>query len=203
MKSFITCSFFLLTAPAIAQTTVRGVVRHTDGPLAGRPLGGASVSSPQASQVATTDSAGRFELRGRAAITTLMVNHLGFLPQTVRVSGGEPLTIGLTADAATTLGEAVVTSKYYRQYTTQAISGALRLRTPLIELAQNVQAVTPEVIADQGSVNMTEGVSRNVSGVVRQEISNNLGPFLFMRGGQIASLRNGVDLTPIYRGRGC
>lgn len=200
MKSFITCSFFLLTAPAIAQTTVRGVVRHTDGPLAGRPLGGASVSSPQASQVATTDSAGRFELRGRAAITTLMVNHLGFLPQTVRVSGGEPLTIGLTADAATTLGEAVVTSKYYRQYTTQAISGALRLRTPLIELAQNVQAVTPEVIADQGSVNMTEGVSRNVSGVVRQEISNNLGPFLFMRGGQIASLRNGVDLTPIYRG---
>ncbi len=200
MKSFITCSFLLLAAPALAQTTVRGVVRHTDGPLAGRPLGGATVSSPQASQVATTDSAGRFELRGRATISTLTVNHLGFLPQTVRVSGGEPLTIGLTSDGATTLGEAVVTSKYYRQYTTQAISGALRLRTPLIELAQNVQAVTPEVIADQGSVNMTEGVSRNVSGVVRQEISNNLGPFLFMRGGQIASLRNGVDLTPIYRG---
>lgn len=200
MKPLLTLSLALLTAPVLAQTTVRGTVRHTDGPLAGRPLGGATISSPQASQVATTDSAGHFELRGRTAITTLTVNHLGFLPQAVRVSGSEPLTIGLTADGATTLGEAVVTSKYYRQYTTQAISGALRLRTPLIELPQNVQAVTPEVIADQGSINMTEDVSRNVSGVIRQEISNNLGPFLFMRGGQIASLRNGVDLTPIYRG---
>jgi iron complex outermembrane receptor protein len=200
MKPLLILSLALLTAPALAQTTVRGTVRHTDGPQAGQPLSGATISSPQASQTATTDSAGRFELRGRAAITTLTVNHLGFLPQAVRVSGGEPLTIGLTSDGATTLGEAVVTSKYYRQYTTQAISGALRLRTPLLELAQNVQAVTPEVIADQGSVNMTEGVSRNVSGVIRQEISNNLGPFLFMRGGQIASLRNGVDLTPIYRG---
>jgi len=200
-QSFLTFYFFLLTSLAVAQTVVRGVVRETAGPHAGAPLGGATVSSPQASQVATTDSAGRFELRGRAAITSLTVNHLGYLPQTVQVSGASPvLTIGLTADAATTLGEAVVTSKYYRQYTTQAISGALRLQTPLLELSQNIQAVTPEVIFDQGSVNMTEGVSRNVSGVVRQEISNNLGPFLFMRGGQIASLRNGVDLTPIFRG---
>jgi iron complex outermembrane receptor protein len=194
------CFFLLLTSAAFAQTVVRGVVRQTDGPHAGVPLGGATISSPQASQVATTDSAGRFELRGRAAITTLTVNHLGYLPQTVRVGDGEPLTIGLTPDGATTLGEAVVTSKYYRQYTTKTVSSALRLQTPLLELSQDIQAVTPEVIFDQGSFNVTEGVSRNVSGVTRFEISNNLGPYLLMRGGQIASLRNGVDLTPIYRG---
>ena len=197
---FATTLFCLAAGSALAQATVRGTVRHTDGPRAGQPLGGATVSSPQASQVATTDSAGRFELHGRAAITTLTVNHLGYLPQTVHVRGGEPLTIGLAADAATTLGEAVVTSKYYRQYTTQAVSSALRLQTPLLQLSQDIQAVTPEVIFDQGSFNVTEGVSRNVSGVTRLEISNNLGPYLFMRGGQIASLRNGVDLTPIYRG---
>jgi iron complex outermembrane receptor protein len=200
MKPLTTLTLAILAAPALAQTTVRGTVRQNDGPHPGAPLRGATVSSPQASQVATTDSAGRFELRGRTAITTLIVSHLGYVPQKVQVSGGEPLTIGLTSDGATALGEAVVTSKYYRQYTTQAISGALRLRTPLLELAQNIQAVTPEVIADQGSFNMTEGVSRNVSGTTRLEISNNLGPYLFMRGGQIASLRNGVDLTPIYRG---
>jgi iron complex outermembrane receptor protein len=56
------------------------------------------------------------------------------------------------------------------------------------------------VIRDQASFNMTEGVSRNVSGVIRQEVSNNLGPYLFMRGGQVSTLRNGIDLTPIYRG---
>jgi len=200
MKPLTTLSLFIIAAPALAQTTVRGTVRQTDGPHAGAPLAGATVSSPQANQVATTDSAGRFELRGRAAITTLSVNHLGYLPQVVRVSGGEPLTIGLTSDGATSLGEAVVTSKYYRQYGTQTISSALRLQTPLLQLSQHVQVVTPEVIFDQGSFNTTEGVTRNVSGVVRNEISNNLGPNLYMRGGQIAPLRNGVDLTPYYRG---
>ncbi|RZK54044.1 MAG: TonB-dependent siderophore receptor, partial [Hymenobacter sp.] len=199
-QSVFTFLFCLLASLACAQTVVRGVVRQADGPQAGAPLGGATISSPQASQTATTDSAGHFELRGRTAITTLTANHLGHLPQTVRVSGREPLTIGLAADAATTLGEAVVTSKYYRQYTTKTISSALRLQTPLLELSQAIQAVTPEVIFDQGSFNVTEGVSRNVSGVTRLEISNNLGPYLLMRGGQIASLRNGVDLTPIYRG---
>jgi iron complex outermembrane receptor protein len=201
MKQFVfTGVLLLLTSLAFAQTVVRGVVRQIDGSQAGAPVGGATVSSPQASQPATTDSTGHFELRGRTAIITLTVNHLGYLPQTVRVTDSQPLTIGLTTDAATTLGEAVVTSKYYRQYTSRTVSSALRLQTPLLELSQNVQAVTPEVIFDQGSFNVTEGVSRNVSGVTRLEISNNLGPYLFMRGGQIASLRNGVDLTPIYRG---
>lgn len=200
MKSAFTFFCCVLAAPALAQTTVRGTVRQTDGPHPGQPLAGATISSPQASQVATTDSAGRFELRGRSAITTLTVNHIGYLPQTVRVSGGESLTIGLAADAATTLGEAVVTSKYYRQYGTQTISSALRLQTPLLQLSQHVQVVTPEVLFDQGSFNTTESVTRNVSGVVRNEISNNLGPNLYMRGGQIAPLRNGVDLTPYYRG---
>lgn len=201
MKQFVfTLLFCLITSLAFAQTVVRGVVRQTDGPRAGAPLSGATVSSPQASQVATTDSVGRFELRGRAAITSLTVNHLGYLPQTVRVSGSELLTIGLTADGTTTLGEAVVTSKYYRQYGTQTVSSALRLQTPLLQLSQHIQVVTPEVIFDQGSFNTTESVTRNVSGVVRNEISNNLGPNLYMRGGQIAPLRNGVDLTPYYRG---
>jgi iron complex outermembrane receptor protein len=201
MKQFLfTILFCLLTLFAFAQAVVRGVVRQTDGPQAGAPLGGATVRSPQTSQVATTDSTGHFELRGHSAIMMLTVNHLGYLPQTVRVSGSQVLTIGLTTDALTTLGEAVVTSKYYRQYTAQTVSSALRLQTPLLELSQNIQAVTPEVIFDQGSFNVTEGVSRNVSGVTRFEISNNLGPYLLMRGGQIASLRNGVDLTPIYRG---
>lgn len=126
-QSLFTLFCCLLASLAFAQNVVRGVVRQTDGPRAGAPLGGATVSSPQASQVATTDSTGRFELRGRVVITTLTVNHLGYLPQTVRVSGSEPLTIGLTADGATTLGEAVVTSKYYRQYSTQTVSSALRL----------------------------------------------------------------------------
>lgn len=93
-----------------------------------------------------------------------------------------------------------VQGRYYRQYNPKALSGALRLQTPLLKLSQNIQVVTPEVLQDQAVFNTTDGLSRNVSGVTRLEISNNLGPYLFMRGGQVATLRNGVDLTPIYRG---
>ncbi len=109
-----------------------------------------------------------------------------------------------TADSARhqpkELEEIVVQGRYYRQYNPKAVSSALRLQTPLLQLSQNIQVITPEVIRDQAVVNTADGLTRNVSGVTRQEISNNLGPLMLMRGGQIATLRNGVDLTPIFRG---
>ena len=202
MKQLLCILLLLLsTSLAFAQTVIRGVVKESEGPRAGRPLSGAVVSYPKGSQAATTDSAGRFELRPGRPVPFITINHLGYQAQVVKVAGNNPnLIIALTPDAASQLGEALVTSKYYRQYTTQTVSSALRLQTPLIQLSQDIQTVTPEVIFDQGSFNTTDGVSRNVSGVIRQEVSNNLGPNLFMRGGQIASLRNGIDLTPIYRG---
>lgn len=107
---------------------------------------------------------------------------------------------GDTAAKSNELKEVQISTRYYKTYKLDALSKTLRLNTPLIALPQNIQEIGKEVIADQGSYNMTEGISRNVSGVIRQEISNNLGPYLFMRGGLVSTLRDGVDLTPIYRG---
>lgn len=98
------------------------------------------------------------------------------------------------------LKEVVVAGRYYRKYTTNNVSSALRVQTPLAQLSQNIQIIGPSVIRDQAAFNTTDGITRNVSGIVRQEVSNNLGPNIFMRGGQISSLRNGIDLTPLYRG---
>lgn len=94
----------------------------------------------------------------------------------------------------------VVTGRYYRKYNTNTVSSALRITTPLQQLSQNIQTINAAVIRDQAAFNTTDGITRNVSGIVRQEVSNNLGPNIFMRGGQISALRNGVDLTPLYRG---
>ena len=98
------------------------------------------------------------------------------------------------------LKEVVVAGRYYRKYTANNVSSALRVQTPLAQLSQNIQIIGPAVIRDQAAFNTTDGITRNVSGIVRQEVSNNLGPNIFMRGGQISSLRNGIDLTPLYRG---
>ncbi|GAB3763006.1 TonB-dependent siderophore receptor [Spirosoma pomorum] len=165
------------------------------------PLVGASVQVPNGKQGTMTDSSGRFSILPAQAVSFIRISFLGYQTQTVSIQDDNPdLTIRLVPDDARQLAEVRVQSKYYRQYATNTISSALRLQTALIDLPQNIQTVTPEIIYDQGSFNMTEGVSRNVSGVVRQEVSNNLGPYMFMRGGQIATLRNGIDLTPIYRG---
>lgn len=105
------------------------------------------------------------------------------------------------ADTATQNLEAVlITGRYYRKYNTNTVSSALRITTPLLQLSQNIQTVNAAVIRDQAAFNTTNAVTRNVSGIVQQEVSNNLSPNIFMRGGQISSLRNGVDLTPLYRG---
>ncbi|MBP1649881.1 MAG: fhuA 1 [Bacteroidetes bacterium] len=112
------------------------------------------------------------------------------------IAAAQDTTIGFSSQ----LKEISISSKYYKPYSLNTVSSALRLQTPLVSLSQNIQEISQDVIRDQASFNMTEGVSRNVSGVVRQEVSNNLGPYMFMRGGQISTLRNGIDLTPIYRG---
>lgn len=190
--------FFVSPSLALAQLIKGRVVdeQHPDTPLAG-----ASVQLPDGKQGVITDSSGRFSIRPAQAVLFIRVSFLGYRTQTVSIEDDNPdLTIRLVSDDARNLAEVTVRSKYYKQYATNTISSALRLQTPLLNLPQHIQTITPEIIYDQASFNMTEGVSRNVSGVVRQEVSNNLGPYLFMRGGQIATLRNGIDLTPIYRG---
>ncbi|QJD79617.1 TonB-dependent receptor [Spirosoma rhododendri] len=189
----------LFSTLSMAQTTIRGVV--TDAKTSNTPLAGATITATGAANGTTTDSSGHFELRTAKSVSDVRVSFMGYQPQTVPVTDpNAALTIALAPDDGRSLDEVRVSSRYYRTYTTNSISSALRLRTAPINLSQTIQTITPEVIADQGSFNMTEGVSRNVSGVIRQEVSNNLGPYLFMRGGLISSLRNGIDLTPIYRG---
>ncbi len=197
--SVLTLFLLFLTRLTFAQTTIRGVV--TDAKRPNAPLVGATITATGSANGTTTDSSGHFALRIPESVSAVRVSFMGYHPQTVPVAGlTNELTVALSPDDTRNLDEVQVSSRYYRTYTTNSISSALRLRTAPINLSQTIQTITPEVIADQGSFNMTEGVSRNVSGVIRQEVSNNLGPYLFMRGGLISSLRNGIDLTPIYRG---
>lgn len=111
-------------------------------------------------------------------------------------------TLGQDTDKhkTTNLSEVIISSRYNKSYKISELSKTLRMNTPLLKLSQNIQEIGKEIITDQLAFNMTDGVTRNVSGVIRQEISNNLGPFIFMRGGLVSTMRDGTDLTPIYRG---
>ena len=188
---------FLVIPEAFCQFVIKGKI--TDS-ATGLPLSGVSISFKK-SYGGTTNGDGMFSLQSGEKIDELKISHLGFATRTVKITGDTNfLTISLEESSGEQLGEVEITSKYYKEYNLNTVSSALRLQSPLINLSQNIQEIASEVLYDQAVYNMTDGVTRNVSGVVRQEVSNNLGPYMFMRGGLVSTLRNGIDLTPIYRG---
>jgi iron complex outermembrane receptor protein len=79
-------------------------------------------------------------------------------------------------------------------YKANRVSPSLRLDEPLIEVPQNIQIVTRQLISDQQITDMLEGVTRNVSGVTRGEHWDNYAR-IYMRGSNIAAFRNGMNVT--------
>lgn len=98
------------------------------------------------------------------------------------------------------LREVVITSRYYKKYNFGDVSPTLRIQTPLLELSQNIQEINKDILFDQQAISINESVTRNVSGAVRNNISDFYSAKIFYRGAEINSLRNGVDLTSLYRG---
>lgn len=98
------------------------------------------------------------------------------------------------------LQEVTITSKYYRKYKLDTSSNTLKLNTPVLELPQNIQEVDKSILLDQQAININESITRNVSGAMRNNTADFYGPFIFMRGAAINTLRNGVDLSMIYYG---
>ena len=103
-------------------------------------------------------------------------------------------------DTTRNLKEVTVTSKYYKKYKIDKSSNTLKLTTPVLQLPQNIQEVDKSILVDQQAINVNESVTRNVSGAMRNNTADFYGPFIFMRGAAINTLRNGVDLSMIYYG---
>ena len=200
MKLRILCALIALlcTTKSFSQFIIKGKISETE---TGSPVAGATISVSGKSLKSKADANGLFELKSEQAIKEIKVSHIGYTTQIVKIGANDKyIEVLLKHGDDTNLDMVNVTSKYYKKYNIKAISSSLRLQSPLINVSQNIQEISSDVIADQGAFNVNEGVTRNVSGVIRQEVSNNLGPNIFMRGGQISTLKNGVDLTPIYRG---
>ncbi|PTT77409.1 MULTISPECIES: TonB-dependent siderophore receptor [unclassified Chryseobacterium] len=94
--------------------------------------------------------------------------------------------------------EVIVKGKYYQKYKLDEVSGSLRLQTPILELPQNVQTISTGILADQITLNMSEGIVRNVSGARKVEHWDNVYSNVFMRGASIATYMNGMNVTSTW-----
>ncbi|HCM34800.1 TonB-dependent siderophore receptor [Chryseobacterium sp.] len=94
--------------------------------------------------------------------------------------------------------EVVVNGRYYQKYKLNEVSGSLRIQTPIIELPQNVQSISSQILADQITLNMSEGIVRNVSGARKVEHWDNVYSNVFMRGAGIATYMNGMNVSSTW-----
>ncbi|MDM1554094.1 MULTISPECIES: TonB-dependent siderophore receptor [Chryseobacterium] len=94
--------------------------------------------------------------------------------------------------------EVVVNGRYYQRYKLNEVSGSLRIQTPILELPQNVQSVSSQVLSDQITLNMSEGIVRNVSGARKVEHWDNVYSNVFMRGASISTFMNGMNVSSTW-----
>lgn len=98
------------------------------------------------------------------------------------------------------LEQIVIQAAPLKHYNVREISGSLRLGSNLLAVPQNIQIINASALRNQFALNMTEGVTRNVSGTFREELHNGISSDIYSRGGYINPQRNGVDLRPILKG---
>lgn len=149
---------------------------------------------------ATADAAGAYLIEGiKPGTYTLQASFVGLSTesQTVEVQAGQTANLDFTlATNSEDLKEVVVTANPSK-YVTDYPSISLRLKTPLLEVPQNIQVITRQTLQDQQVFDMQEGVIRNVSGATRSEHWETYARIV-MRGARIAAFRNGMNVQETW-----
>ncbi|MGA0559862.1 TonB-dependent siderophore receptor [Larkinella sp. VNQ87] len=198
LTALLTIAASLYTQLVFAQTTgsITGKILTSDA----RPLAEVSVRVAGTRLGAITNDAGEFVVNNvPAGQQTLVISRVGHqrVRQVVTVIANEATTMAdiVLSENAEQLQEVVVEGK--NPYKADVPSLSLRLKTPLIEVPQNIQVINRQLLADQQIFDMLEGVSRNVSGVTRQEHWDNYAR-LNMRGSRVAPFRNGMNVQSTW-----
>ncbi len=169
MQKILFLSLFLISTQLFAQTgNIKGSVITKDGKVAEF----VNLILTGTQNGATVQHDGTYVVSAvKPGTYTLKASFVGLETQskTVTVESGKTSIVDfILTENSKELSEVVVTanpSKYVADYP----SVSLRLRTPLLEIPQNVQTVTGQILKDQQIFDMLEGVTRNVSGATRME----------------------------------
>lgn len=194
MKRILLLPILMLVTHVVAQTgSIKGKVTTRDG----KPAEFVNVFLSGSQKGAIVDKDGNYTIdKVKPGTYTITASFTGVATQSksVTVKNGEASVENFSmVENSKELTEVVVTanpSKYVADYP----SVSLRLQSPLVEVPQNIQIVTKQVIQEQQAFDMLEGITRNVSGARRMEHWDNYA-MIYMRGAQIAAYRNGMNLT--------
>ncbi|MBI3232739.1 MAG: TonB-dependent receptor [Bacteroidetes bacterium] len=186
----------LLGLNAFAQTgSIKGTIITSDS----IPAEFVSIALKGTLLKTTTNGKGEYEIKqinsGNYILITSFTG-LETIETKIVVKENETTTIPniVLKEDAYKLDEVIVRSSVNR-YNKKTPSPTLRLNSPLIEIPQNIQVITNEILKDQQVISMSDGLIRNVSGVTKFEHWGDLYTNINTRGSQIQAFRNGFNVT--------
>ncbi len=165
------------------------------------PISNANISIKGTNKGTSTNTKGAYKFENViSGDYTLSISFIGFKSKNVKVkvAANQDIIIPkiVLQRKEEKLNEVVINGRK-NIYVTKKPSESLRLKTALIKVPQNIQVVNKELINDQASFTMMDGITRNVSGA---QMIEHWGSFarINMRGFRIAPMRNGMNLTTAW-----
>lgn len=189
----------LFTSPVwlLAQASqIKGSVISADG----KPVEGASIQIEGKSIATITNESGDYILENiPAGHWRLVVSSVGTRVQkrNFTIKANEILNFNFQLEAVSTdLEEVLINARK----STEHASVSLRLKTPLLEVPQNIQVVDANDLGAQQIISMSDGLIRNVSGALRSEHWGDMYTNIVSRGSQVQAFRNGFNVVASYWG---
>lgn len=149
---------------------------------------------------ASADAEGTYVIdHVKAGTYTIQASFIGLATQsqTIEVKEGQTAAVDFNLTTSSEDLKEVVVTANPSKYVTDYPSISLRLKTPLLEVPQNIQVITRQTLQDQQIFDMQEGVIRNVSGATRSEHWETYARIV-MRGSRIAAFRNGMNVQETW-----
>lgn len=200
MRIIITFLLLFSNAAIFAQSgIISGTIKTSDN----QPAEYVNVGLKGTTKGATTDKKGTFLIKDiKPGSYTLSVPVTGRTAseQSAAVAAGETTNVTISLSETSKDLEEVVITDNANKYTQKATSSGLHVTTPIQELPQNIQVVTGSMLKDQQVISMSDGLIRNVSGLIRAEHWGDMYTNITARGSQLQAFRNGFNVVNSYWG---
>jgi len=186
---------FSVNALAVAEplSAIRGLVVTSDG----APAAYVAVQIKEKNRGTLTNEKGEFVFRkvmpGKYTLQVMLIGYKTMSKEIV-VEEDQIAQVRLQLEASDKQLKEVIVSGARNRYKNDSLSGSLRLRTPILEVPQNIQVVSANVMADQQAFDLVDGITRNVSGATRVGHWDNQYANIRMRGSKIPAFRNGMNI---------
>jgi iron complex outermembrane receptor protein len=205
--SILVLSFHLFTIRVVANEGgkdgdkknghIRGKVRTADD----KPAAAVSVYVQGTKKATLTREDGSFTIDNvKPGDYQLEVSLVGYETTSVpvRVEEGKTASVAIVLKVSDLQLQAVTVAAGKNAYNSRKLSPTLRLNESLIDVPQNIQIVDSKVMADQQITSMSDGLIRNVSGLMRIEHWADMYTNIAARGSRLSAFRNGMNTITSY-----